>query len=597
MPIQTKTIVIKVNDKYFLPNLTYTNANLPTNPSKIVVGTNFFDPLNITDISTLYPVITHIANNPPNIPNSSSVFDGFITELNSLYLLEPTLINLKLKSLFERIEATLVVDLMKKAKNRTSFIGENLLNYYYIDVKIANPASLIIIVDRLKGLSGIDFVYVRGELSNVEKQRTATTPLVDMNEPFTKVAVINDRFARIENVSLPKTSQGEVVETDGKLENNLFNDSMGKFEAIKFDGNINQSKSISQTLPPPPPPPSPTILSINDKIDSLFNYCKLMYKDTTIRNKITVVDFERGWKNVKNYPTYSNILSSSLILGGGYNHSSYNIHGQKTLNILFGKKISPKKPNQIEGLCIGAIGKVASACFGSGSSDRDPEPALVKTLMDPSIVIGDIVLLEEQKNRWGKNFLPVEVESAMFAVIRAGVQAGYIIVEAAGNGSHDLNRITPANITHTSMTDSTKTTENPPIDLSLNNKGTGSIVVGGRDNDLKINNTILNHGNRVDYYCFAEPSLISSSALLPTTPTDYEKYKATSMASAITAALVARFQNEAVNIIGRKLTITEIKILLSTIPYPDTPTSLPTPTSFSHFLSSRGISSLTVLKP
>ncbi len=558
----TKTIVIKIKDTFFLQKTIF-NPNPIQNPilNRITLGSSFFNSININTIYGLYAAIDRVG--------SIQVFNDLVTYLNNLPN-KPKLIHL-----FAIISSTSVVNLMRKAKLRTSYIGENLLNFYYMDVDIDNPPALMKIIDELKAFPGVDYVYVRGGLSNIE---------IQSNEPLFGVV---ENFTPIENIPpAPSTEKkAEIIpEINNKIANKLPEAKIDEFEVIKTDEHINQNKSI---LPLP--------LSINDKIKSLFDYCKVPIRDVDktyilIKNKITVVDFERGWGNIQNDSSYSqlvpNTTTSSMILGGSYNHQSYKVHGQKTLNILFGKEILPKLASQIEGLCKGAIGKIASAWFGPNVADKQPEPALVKTLVHPSIIEGDIVLLEVQLDRWGKNDLPVEIESAMYAVIKAGVQAGYIIIEAAGNRSHDLDRLTPANILHISQTNATMTTENPPVDLSLNNKGTGSIVVGGRNADFTINNTILNHGNRVDYYCFAESSLISSTSTLQGNNT----FGATSMASAITAALVARFQNEALNVIGRRLTITEIKILLGSIPYPETPTPLPTtPTSFQHFLSSRSI--------
>ena len=123
MAIQTKTIVIKVNDKYFLQS---------SSPS-VTVGINFFLPSNLSRIYGLYA----LPNYPViNTTGSTTVFDNLILSLVGL----PN--NPKLVSLFNRIDATLVVDLMIKANLRTGFVSENLLNYYYIDVKINKSRCL-----------------------------------------------------------------------------------------------------------------------------------------------------------------------------------------------------------------------------------------------------------------------------------------------------------------------------------------------------------------------------------------------------------------------------------------------------------------------
>jgi hypothetical protein len=52
---------------------------------------------------------------------------------------------------------------------------------------------------------------------------------------------------------------------------------------------------------------------------------------------------------------------------------------------------------------------------------------------------GDVLLLEAQTTFGGLNDVPVEVETAVFDAIRFATNAGIVVVEAAGNGGHDLD--------------------------------------------------------------------------------------------------------------------------------------------------------------
>ena len=449
----------------------------------------------------------------------------------------------------------------------------------------------------------MDFVYVRGDLANFEPSTEATTPLIGVPGIITdfkeKAIGFEEKRVSVENLLIPPLSFLKKSEITPLAENNVANISskelIGEFSEIKVEGSVNQAEKVPAENLPPTLPPSRDLV-INDKIKSLFSYCRLSPEDIDLDKKITVIDFERGWNFVQNDNSLYPNLANNGVYGGGYNHPSpsHKFHGQKTLNILFGKQTSS---NQIDGLCKGAIPKIASAWFGKGINDKQPEPALVKTLVDSGIVEGDVVLLEVQCDRWLPN-LPIEIESAMYAVIKAGVQAGYIIIEASGNGKlngginggYNLNNVN--NLIHsTSQTNSIVTTENPPVNFSQNSLGSGAIMVGGRKADSSVD-TGLNYGNRVDYYCFAEPSFTSSNSAAKTV-----SFNLTSLASAITAALVARLQSQAMNTvttggINRRLTISEIKTLLRSIPYP-TPTSVPI--DFRQFLINNQISMVSTI--
>jgi hypothetical protein len=554
------TIVIKVNDKYFLQQVTYL-----TYSSKINIGTAsvFFSASNRNNIyginlpqgiSGLFPLI--------DIPNSKIIFRDILNKVGTYPLVN--LFSAKYSPPLS-INPTFAVNLMRQAFPRTQLAQptyENLLNYYYLDVP---DSAALMLIDTLKNLQGVDKVYLRGELSSIKEPsinpHNTKTDIIDAI--LWEGIEIKDKFVPIENLpEAPKQFEKKSEIASAPINSKL------------ADENTNQNKS---DFPP-----------INEKITSLFGYCGLKSTDE-VKNLITVVDFEFGWGFVNNHSSYSSLANSSnIIFGGGTNDSQFANHGQKTLNILFGQRTSS---SEIDGLCKGATAKLASPWFRT-SNGKQPEPALVKTLVSSGMVKGDILLLEVQKDRWNRRDLPVEIESALHAVIKLGVKAGYIIIECAANGGHNLdNNITgTSTVSLSTLPAGIQTVENPPVDISTKPKGSGSIMVGGRNNQFK-KDTSLNHGTRVDYYCFGEQSLTSSNI----------NFSATSLAGAITAALVAHFQSEALNPvsqggIGRRLTISEIKLLLGSIPYPDTPlTPLPTPTSFQHFLSSRGITTTPLL--
>ncbi len=485
----TSKIIIKISDAYFLQQTTF---NLHS--AKIILGnsTKFFS--TISKINALYA-------GSMNQVGSESIFNGLIATLNGLPNTHT------LESLYSLIDATFAVDLMEKAKNRTGFIGDNLLNYYYIDV---DSQSITTVIDILKIVPGVAFVTVRGNLANLD------APSV----PFDLI----DKFEEIKGIE-------------------------SKEKTIPIE-NL-QMKKLSPTTP----------IKIKNKIASLFANSGLNI-NSSVNSNIKIVDFEQSWYFDSTILRPGSSLSKTTpIFGGGLNKqlpspvqlphrgTAPELHGRKTLNILFGKTTNT---NRINGLCKGATPKIASTWFNDNPlRGEQREAALIKTLVNSGISAGDIVLLELQVSRWNYDRLPVEIESAMYAVIKVGVQAGYIIIEAAGNGGHNLDDTQFYRL----LEDPINPPNNPRV--NLNNNSTGAIMVGAVD---KYFGKILNRGNRIDYDCFGEPAITSSGI----------SFNATSLASAITTALVAHFQSQALKPspqgIGRRLTITEIKLLLKALP-------------------------------
>lgn len=92
--------------------------------------------------------------------------------------------------------------------------------------------------------------------------------------------------------------------------------------------------------------------------------------------------------------------------------------------------------------CVGIAPALASArCVsqwlsGGGHSTSQP-------ILDAIAVMqfGDVLLLEAQANLYGYTWVPVEIEPAVFDVIRLATALGIVVVEAAGNGGVDLDTV------------------------------------------------------------------------------------------------------------------------------------------------------------
>jgi hypothetical protein len=519
-----REIIIKIADSCFLPP--------KLSPSSFIYSSDFF-------IDFLNPGGFIQRNYSPNLlPNSTNVFTDLISQLPQ---------NSKIESLFSTIPASAVINLMRRAKKRTGYVSTNLLNFFIIKVNSQNPNAVTLLITALNKSSsvpgsGIEFVYQRGTLADIALPPLNSSSLTDQN--------LDDLFNK-----------------------------------FRIDKKLDITKS----------PESPNIV---------------------------VVDVEQGWNTDPTVMQGSGFLSPLpsippkyranplQILGGKVNKNDHD-HGQMTLNILLGTPSSPPPlPDntypRLNGLCKGATVKMSSTWFNRVQIQQPPiipptiitierrEAALVATLNETmfnnlalDIGIGHIFLLELQIDKTVaqkpitspiQNIifkeLPVEIEAAMHAVIKAAVQAGYIIIEAAGNGGATIswNDLDSTSL-YTDLIDGIQYLNKLPVDLSTNSNGTGAIMVGATTTATNA----VNDGKRIDYKCFGQNANTSFGL----------SFSSTSLASAITAALVARFQSEAMKLpaqggIGRMLTISEIKILLNNPPSPSQ-------TTFSDFLAVKGI--------
>lgn len=141
-----------------------------------------------------------------------------------------------------------------------------------------------------------------------------------------------------------------------------------------------------------------------------------------------VVDLEWGWTF-----SHEDLAAHGITLISGINNSYY-FHGTGVLGEL------AALDNTVG--CVGIAPAVASVrCVsqwltGGGYSTSQP-------ILDAIAVLnfGDVLLLEAQTALWGYSNVPVEIEPAVFDMIRLAAALGIVVVEAAGNGSVDLDTV------------------------------------------------------------------------------------------------------------------------------------------------------------
>lgn len=562
----TSKIVIKIKDAFFLQRET-----IDINPGKIVINDRFFHDFNFGRVNELYPVL----KNAGNISESKFVFSNLIAQIATKD------VNGKIESLFSVEDNTNVVNLMQMANDRSKDIGENLLNYYFIEVDSNNEIRKLEELNELKITLpnlGIDYFYLRGTLANFEQQSTS--------QSTGGIFAHND---------IPV---GEAKRLPKSFANRLLPEILTINNITSSAASVSQSDPVSRvgTFDPPvsiPIPPLANVQPIHTIFQKFFiSFDTNLASTNPLKPTIKVVDMEQGW--FFDLPIrYSNSgFPPSVIkpiLGGKVNNIAYNQHGQKTLNVLLGKDNSISNVDNmatLNGLCVGADVQVASTHYPVKGERREAALASVlgygynETKEEISgsttkrLNLYDIVLLELQISKTYKiypnltsssqnspsgsvasSYFPVEIEPAMWNVIKRGIGAKYIIIEAAGNGNINLNNVYEGPFF-------------PLKDLSIVSKGTGAIMVGAVDiNGLPK----LNNGSRLDYRCFGDD--VVTSAMI--TATNDKPFNSTSLASAITAALVANFQSMAekdtTTGIGRRLTIIELIKVLNYVPTPPLP--------------------------
>jgi hypothetical protein len=142
---------------------------------------------------------------------------------------------------------------------------------------------------------------------------------------------------------------------------------------------------------------------------------------------VQFVDLERGWTL-----HHEDLLEAGIELIAGVNRD---FHGHGTA--VLGEVVAVDNGRGGVGIAPGATARVVSQWQTDGEYRTVNAIANAASVMRP----GDVLLLEAQTTypTTGTNFVPVEVEELVFDAIRAVVDRGVIVVEAAANGGVDLD--------------------------------------------------------------------------------------------------------------------------------------------------------------
>ncbi len=196
---------------------------------------------------------------------------------------------------------------------------------------------------------------------------------------------------------------------------------------------------------------------------------------------------------------------------------------------MLGEVVGVDNTRGVVGIAPQASARVVSQWRSAATYSTAQAIASAAGAMSP----GDVLLLEAQTNFGGFSLVPVEVEAAVFDAIRAAVDAGIVVVEAAGNGGNDLDNYTDA---------SGRQVLNR---ASADFRDSGAIMVGaGSATAPHTRLGFSNHGSRIDCFGRGEGIVTTGDGWTGTSTTAYTTgFGGTSGASPIVSGAALLLQS------------------------------------------------------
>jgi hypothetical protein len=259
---------------------------------------------------------------------------------------------------------------------------------------------------------------------------------------------------------------------------------------------------------------------------------------------IGFVDMEQGWNL-----NHNDLAAAGVTLISGINHD-YRPHGTSVLGevLMVDNKIGGV------GVASAASGRVVSQWRTASSASPNNADAIINAV--DSMASGDVLLLEAQDldPAGAQSWWPVEVADATYGAIQLAIGLGIVVVEAAGNGGHNLDAYT--NSSGKRIFDRT----------SADFRDSGAIMVGAGSKaypHTPIN--VSNHGNRIDCYAWGDHIVTTDTNAAGTANTPYtESFSGTSGASAIVAGAALSVQGLAQARLGHRYSPADLRQILKT---------------------------------
>jgi hypothetical protein len=218
---------------------------------------------------------------------------------------------------------------------------------------------------------------------------------------------------------------------------------------------------------------------------------------------VRFVDLEAGWNLF-----HKDLIDAGITVISGQPSSKYNDlnHGTAVLGIL----VAQDTGDGVIGIAHDLVSARVSSIFDG--LKQNIHMALLEALFE--LRFGDVLLLEEVVST-GMTESPLEMDSAVFDLIRMATAYGIVVIEAAGNTSTDLD----------CLKDGSGRDIRSLKRSSKDFRDSGAIVVGGSDplfnspsgGVIHPRHDFSNYGSRLDCFAWAEGILTTwnSPVLLP----------------------------------------------------------------------------------
>ncbi|WP_430647415.1 S8 family peptidase [Agromyces sp. GXS1127] len=236
---------------------------------------------------------------------------------------------------------------------------------------------------------------------------------------------------------------------------------------------------------------------------------------------IGFVDLEQGWTL-----NHEDLAAAGITIISGVSQA-YHGHGTAVL----GEVVAVDNAKGGVGIAPAASARVVSQFRTSTTYSTAAAIISAADAMSP----GDVLLLEAQTTAAGSSttYLPVEVEQAVFDAIRDAVDAGIVVVEAAGNGGNDLDDWTDASGRHLLKVG------------DADYRDSGAIMVGAASSAAPHSRlSFSNHGSRIDCYAWGQNVDTTGDGWTGTSTTAYTgSFGGTSGASPIVTGAAVLLQS------------------------------------------------------